>query len=74
MGIALAEVILELHGSFTLEWRLVIYVAETFVKVRITKRSANKTRFAAERLWFLGYRVESMLSDAVSTISQGISS
>ena len=42
MGIALAEVVLELHGSFTLEWRLVIYVAETFVKVRITKRSGRR--------------------------------
>ena len=42
MGIALAEVILDLHGSFTLEWRLVIYVPETFVKVRITKRSGKR--------------------------------
>ena len=33
VGIVLAEVILELHGSFTLERHLVIYLAETFVKV-----------------------------------------
>ena len=32
VGIVLAEVILELHDSFTLERRLVIYLAETFVK------------------------------------------
>ena len=30
--IALAEVILELHGSFTLQRHLVVYLAETFVK------------------------------------------
>ena len=33
VGIALAEVIPELHGSFNLERYLVIYLAETFVKV-----------------------------------------
>ena len=33
VGIALAEVILELLGSFTLEWRLVIYLAETLSKL-----------------------------------------
>ena len=33
VGIALAEAILELYGSFTLERHLVIYIAETFVKV-----------------------------------------
>ena len=32
-GIVLADVILELHGSFTLEWRLVIYLAETLSKL-----------------------------------------
>ena len=33
VGIALAEAILELHGSFILERHLVIYLEETFVKV-----------------------------------------
>ena len=33
VSIALAEVILELHGSITLERHLVTYLAETFVKV-----------------------------------------
>ena len=33
VDIVLAEVILELRGSFTLERHLVIYLAETFVKV-----------------------------------------
>ena len=32
VGIVLAEVILDLLGSFTLERHLVIYLAETFVK------------------------------------------
>ena len=33
VGILLAEAVLELHGSFNLERHLVIYLAETFVKV-----------------------------------------